>query len=127
MKRFVFSGTQLINLFFNIGLLALLVILLGLAIHCAIKYLKDKPQTINSIKSKSLGELLKGKRIEMKMTQEYLAEQVGVSRQAVSKWESGNAEPSMSNLIAISKILNIATDDLFSSQSSIKKRTREME
>lgn len=37
--------------------------------------------------TKSLGELLKENRIRCKMTQEFVAEQIGVSRQAVSRWK----------------------------------------
>ena len=36
-----------------------------------------------------LGEVLKQHRLDCKMTQEFVAETLGVSRQAVSKWESG--------------------------------------
>lgn len=41
------------------------------------------------------------------MTQETLAEQVGVSRQAVSKWEMGVSEPSLENLSMLSSVLQI--------------------
>lgn len=41
------------------------------------------------------------------ISQETLAEQVGVSRQAVSKWEMGNTEPSLENLRALSEVLNV--------------------
>ncbi len=41
------------------------------------------------------------------MTQEALAERLGVSRQAVSKWEMGNAEPSLENLRALTEILGV--------------------
>ncbi|MDO4315891.1 MAG: helix-turn-helix transcriptional regulator, partial [Oscillospiraceae bacterium] len=41
------------------------------------------------------------------MTQETLAEEIGVSRQAVSKWEMGISEPSLENLQALSQILGI--------------------
>jgi len=34
------------------------------------------------------------------MTQEFVAESLGVSRQAVSKWESGASDPSTTNLMA---------------------------
>lgn len=59
----------------------------------------------------TLGESIRKHRIEMKMTQEYLAEQLGVSRQAVSKWESNKAEPSTSNLIAIASLFNMSVND----------------
>jgi len=41
------------------------------------------------------------------MTQEALAEKLDVSRQAVSKWELGNAEPSLENLNALSQVLGV--------------------
>lgn len=41
------------------------------------------------------------------MTQETLAEEIGVSRQAVSKWEIGTSEPSLENLQALSQTLGI--------------------
>ena len=41
----------------------------------------------------SLGENIKTKRSELKLSQEYVAEQLGVSRQAVSKWETDQSEP----------------------------------
>ena len=46
------------------------------------------------------------------MTQEFVAEAIGVSRQAVSKWENGTSDPSTSNLIAISKLFNITPEEL---------------
>ncbi len=46
------------------------------------------------------------------MSQEYLAEQLGVTRQAVSKWESGASEPSTANLLALAKLYGISLDEL---------------
>ena len=46
------------------------------------------------------------------MTQEFVAEAIGVSRQAVSKWENGTSDPSTSNLIAIAKLFNITPEEL---------------
>lgn len=40
----------------------------------------------------SLGEVLKTYRTNCKMTQEFVAESLGVSRQAVSKWENGTSQ-----------------------------------
>lgn len=61
---------------------------------------------------KSLGELLKEHRLRCKMTQEFVAESLGVSRQAVSKWENGTSDPSTSNLLALSKLYGISAEDL---------------
>lgn len=61
---------------------------------------------------KTLGEILKEHRTACKMTQEFVAESLGVSRQAVSKWESGAADPSTSNLFALAKLFGVSVEDL---------------
>lgn len=61
---------------------------------------------------KTLGETLKELRTERNMTQEFVAENLGVSRQAVSKWENGTSEPSTTNLIAIAKLYGIEPEEL---------------
>ena len=48
------------------------------------------------------------------MSQEELAEKLGVSRQAVSKWESGATQPELSKLIELSKIYQVSVDALLS-------------
>ena len=53
----------------------------------------------------SFGENLKNIRKQRSITQEELAEALGVSRQAISKWESGNGYPETEKLIIISKTL----------------------
>ena len=47
-----------------------------------------------------------------KMTQEFVAETIGVSRQAVSKWENGTSEPNTSNLMALARLYGIPAEDL---------------
>lgn len=61
---------------------------------------------------KTLGETLRELRTERNMTQEFAAESLGVSRQAVSKWENGTSEPSTTNLIAIAKLYGIEPEEL---------------
>lgn len=61
---------------------------------------------------KSIGETLKEHRNRCKMTQEFVAEAIGVSRQAVSKWENGISDPSTSNLFALAKLYCISAEDL---------------
>lgn len=46
------------------------------------------------------------------MTQEFVAEAIGVSRQAVSKWESGAADPSTTNLMALAKLYGLTAEEL---------------
>lgn len=61
---------------------------------------------------RSLGEALKAHRTEKQMTQEFVAETLGVSRQAVSKWENGTSDPSTSNLCALAKLYGIPVEEL---------------
>lgn len=46
------------------------------------------------------------------LTQEQLAEELKVSRQSISKWESGQAMPEMEKLVALSEIFDVTTDYL---------------
>lgn len=46
------------------------------------------------------------------LSQEALAERLGVSRQAVSKWERGESSPDTDNLIALASLYNISLDAL---------------
>ncbi len=84
-----------------------------LVVRVLLKYLRTKDiRQEKSMIKKSLGEILKQHRVSSKMSQEFVAEAVGVSRQAVSKWETGAADPSTSNLIAIAKLFGISADEL---------------
>ena len=47
------------------------------------------------------------------LTQEGLAEKLGVSRQAVSKWERAEAAPDTDNLVLLSRLYNVSLDALF--------------
>ena len=60
----------------------------------------------------NFGEKLAFLRKQRGMTQMELAEKLDISRQAVSKWERGTAEPSIENLINIGKLFDISVDDL---------------
>ncbi len=57
---------------------------------------------------------LKKIRKENNLSQEQLADELGVSRQAVSKWESGTAYPEMNKIIALCDKFNLNMDDLLS-------------
>ena len=86
------------------------------------KYLSSSPQRQESeILRRSLGEVLKDHRTRCGMTQEFVAEAMGVSRQAVSKWENGTADPSTSNLLKLAKLYGIAPEDLIRSVQSEQK------
>lgn len=59
-----------------------------------------------------LSEKLYELRKKVGLSQEQLAEQLGVSRQAISKWESGKAIPESDTLISISKYFKVTLDFL---------------
>ena len=92
---------------------AAVIFLFVLLVRALLKYLrsgevrKEKAET-----KRSLGEALKAHRTRCKMTQEFVAETIGVSRQAVSKWESGASDPSTSNLLALAKLYGVSAEEL---------------
>lgn len=54
-------------------------------------------------------------------SQEALGEKLGVSRQAISKWERGESSPDTDNLIALAKIYSITLDDILNPDKHITK------
>ena len=60
----------------------------------------------------NFGENLRLLRKNCKMSQEVLAEKLGVSRQSVSKWEVGSAYPEMTNITALCSIFHCNINDL---------------
>lgn len=68
------------------------------------------------------GEKLQELRANSKLSQEKLAELVGVSRQAVSKWENGLSYPDTRNLICLSEIFNVSIDELINLTQNIREK-----
>ena len=62
-------------------------------------------------------EKLREYRKESGLSQGKLAETLNVSRQAITKWESGNGMPDISNLKALSAVFNISVDELLSEEA----------
>lgn len=69
----------------------------------------------------TFAEKLKFIRKQVGMSQEQLAEKIGVSRQAVTKWETGVGIPDIENIRAISMLFDISIDELLSSERGAKK------
>ena len=59
-----------------------------------------------------LSENLKKIRKDNNLSQEQLAEKLGVSRQSVSKWENGEAYPEMDKVLQLCKMFNLNIDEL---------------
>ena len=72
----------------------------------------------------SFGENLKNVRKQRGVTQEELAEILGVSRQAISKWESDSGYPETEKLLVISKTLNISIDYLLNDVTVMKEKEK---
>lgn len=60
----------------------------------------------------ALNENIKSRRIQLKMSQEYVADQLGISRQAVAKWESGQSRPTSSNLAELAALFEMDVSEL---------------
>lgn len=58
------------------------------------------------------GEKIAALRREHKLSQEALGEKLGLSRQAVSKWEADQAVPTMDNLMELSRLFGVPVDTL---------------
>ena len=67
---------------------------------------------LNMTNSESLGNKLYELRKKNGLSQEAFADRLGVSRQAVSKWECGESLPDTDNLITISKLFGVSLDEL---------------
>ena len=109
------STTLIFGLFLLVEFtfLAAIIYFFILVVNALRKYLKSEPvRKENAAVRRSLGEALKAHRTECKMTQEFVAEHLGVSRQAVSKWENGTSDPSTSNLLALAKLYGISAEEL---------------
>ena len=109
-----------INLIFVIILFAAFWGVIGYLIYLLIKalrkYIRSEPvRREKSESARSLGEVLKKHRTECKMTQEFVAHELGVSRQAVSKWEKGTSDPSTHNLIALAELYGVDAATLIKS------------
>lgn len=58
----------------------------------------------------TLSDRLQALRKSQNLSQEQLAEKLDVSRQAISKWESGQANPDINNILKLSDIYEVSTD-----------------
>lgn len=114
---------EIFNMLFMTVILGVAVYLLVLIVKALKKYIGSKEvREEKSVIQRSLGEELKAQRLRCKMTQEFAADALGVSRQAVSKWENGTVDPSTSNLLALAKLYGISAEELLKSVAHSKDR-----
>ena len=70
----------------------------------------------------SFGERLKKEREQKGWSQEELATKIHVSRQSVSKWETGKNYPSIEVIIDLSDLFGITIDELLRSDGALKEK-----
>lgn len=68
----------------------------------------------------SLGEKIFKLRKEKGISQEALAEQIGTTRQAISKWENNQGFPETEKLLQLSNIFEVSTDYLLKDEKIVK-------
>ena len=72
----------------------------------------------------SISEKLKKARLAANLTQEELAEKIGVSRQTISNWENGRSYPDVVSIIVLSDIYNMTLDSLLKGDSDMIKHLK---
>lgn len=106
----------LITGLFNVVPFVLVMVLLILAIRWFLRHERQdramaKDPEVQKVRG-SLAQVLRAHREACHMTQELVAQKLGVSRQAVSKWESGASEPSTTNLVRLAELFGMDAADL---------------
>jgi len=62
---------------------------------------------------RTFGENLKRERKLSGLTQQELADKIGIKQQQLSQWECDKFEPTVSSIVALAKALDVSFDDLF--------------
>ena len=103
----------IVNAIISVRTIVATVYVVYLVIKALRKYLSSRPEREERRENaKHIGQVIKNHRVRCNMTQEFLADRLGVSRQAVSKWEKGQSDPSTTNLIALAKIFDITPEEM---------------
>lgn len=69
------------------------------------------------------GEYLKKLRTENQLSQEQLAEKLGVSRQSISKWEQGISTPDIDNFVKLSELYSVSVDSMLKGEELNEARS----
>ena len=69
-----------------------------------------------------LSEKIRTLRKNAGLSQEQLGEKINVSRQAITKWESGDGIPDIYNLVALSNLFSITLDELMAQEKAVTER-----
>lgn len=123
----LYQIAAILAMLFYLACFCVICYLIYLVIRALRKYVNtEEVRKEKSRVRKSLAEILKENRIRCKMTQEFVAEALGVSRQAVSKWENGTSDPSTSNLVALANLYGVTAEEILRCTTG-KKNGEEIE
>ncbi|WP_337399241.1 helix-turn-helix transcriptional regulator [Congzhengia sp.] len=75
----------------------------------------------------ALNENIRARRMQLKLSQEYVADQLGISRQAVAKWESGKSTPTASNLAELAALFEMNISELVEPENYVLKQKKQEE
>ena len=70
----------------------------------------------------ALNENIRARRMQLKLSQEYVADQLGISRQAVAKWESGKSTPTSANLAELAALFEMNISELVEPENYVLKQ-----
>ena len=73
----------------------------------------------------SVGENIRGLRINKGLSQDYIAELLGVSHQAVSRWENGLAAPSVDNIAELCEVFDVSFEQLLCLNGKIEWNSKD--
>lgn len=92
-------------------------------INCIIQSNKRRRELMNKVKdsNQNIAKAVLKIRQDNKLSQEQFAEMVGVTRQAVSRWEMGVSVPNINTLILISEKFDIPVDEMLKSGDVVEK------
>ena len=69
-----------------------------------------------------ISEWLKNGRQKINITQEQLADKLGVTRQTISSWETGRSYPDIASIVKMSEIFNMSLDELLKEHPKLNKQ-----
>lgn len=72
-----------------------------------------------------VGERLKERRNELHLKQDYVAEELGITRQTMSNWENGRSYPDIERIIRLSEIYDLSLDELLKGDQEMVKHLQE--